>query len=53
MKIAAHIFEVNELQKYNLSEDEVDKILLLNLEDITMDKIKITNAKYKAGHIFA
>jgi len=51
--MAAHIFEVTELQNYKLSEHEVDKILLLNLEDITVDKLRITNAKYKSGHIFA
>ena len=53
LKIAAHIFVVNETLNLCINPTEVDRIIMLPIQNIKLSLMAIRKHKIKSAHIFA
>lgn len=53
LMMSAHLFEVNKPLNLKLNSEEVDRIYMLPLKEITMQMMEVKKYKNKSAHIFA
>lgn len=53
LMIAAHIFEVNGTLNLSINPTEVDRVIMLPIQNINLPLMAIRKHKNKSAHIFA